>query len=648
MRKGIAKDSWWVQPLVLVGLAIVAWALYGSTLGHEFHFDDYAYIIDSPEVRNLGGCLHNLINHPLRPDRMLVTGTFALNYAAHGLHPGGYHLVNIVVHLGNSWLVFLLLGQLVRSAGGIQQSACPRDRLLRGAAALLFLVHPLAVASVSYISQRHGLLATFFFLLGFLAYQHFRGSAGIAGRLCWGCVLLTSFWAAIHAKQMALTLPFVLIAYELIMVQRPRSAQRKVFLTVSGAFVGCAALVALYGLQSGLFSTSAQLAGFRAKTLWSPFSHFLTETVVFTHYLRVLLLPFDRWLAVDHAFAVIDRIDPRVLFAWLLHGCLLGAGWMAFRKGGRDFFLGILWFYLTLGIPYLAVPVLDVKVDYKAYMPGIGILIAFTAVIREIANRYGHRRILVALGLVAIMFAAGTVKRNGVYSTEESLWSDVIAKYPGEARAYNNRGLAFHRRGEYSRAVEDFRRAIAINPGYSLVYANLGDSLRERGDVAEAMASYRLYLTLVPDDGDGWVRLANIHSRAQEWETALPFYRRAVELAPADTGSLYNLGLCLAHLGKYEEAKVLLEQALASDNTNAKAAASLGAVYFRLADYARAEMLFAKSLEMEPGNGEALYNYAVILIKQGKHEAAEDMVHRLQPLSPVRAQQLKEVLRPHN
>ena len=613
--------------------------LYGPYLAGDFQFDDHAYILESAEIRDVKGCLQALGNHFFRPDRMLVTLSFAVNHALHGFNEAGFRLVNTVLHGINALLVFWLVRHLFHQSRPELHCSEAAGQWIPGLAALLFALHPVAVHSVSYVTQRHGLLATLFYLVGMLSYIEARKAFG-ARRLFWVFSLLIAYWGAVHSKPMALTLPLALAAYELLVRQHDREALRhKLFLSIPLLLVSAAVLTG-YAWSAGLFAGDAGLAGFRSVHLWPVWQHMLTESLVFLHYWKILLLPLPGWLSGDHYFPVITAVNLPVIFAWLAHLLIISFGVWGYRAGRPLIAFGIAWFYLTLVPPYFALPIQDVMVDYKTYLPAVGLACLLAESGRHLYRSHGGRTVIVCGMLVAVFWLFGAVERNRVFATEESFWTDVIEKYPMEPRPYNNRGLAHHRQGRYRQAIADYQYAMNLAPGYGLAHANIGDSYREVGAGQQALEHYLRYSQIHPEDGDGPVRVANIHADRGEWREAVGYYRQAVAREPDNSGALYNLGLGLSHLAEYDEALQAFARILRLTPDHQAALAAIGAVYYQRGAKERAKDYFERALALDPFFPDALYNLAVYYLSRGMPDEARLVAERLIEIDTTRGQAL--------
>ncbi|MEE9585097.1 MAG: hypothetical protein V3W51_06395, partial [Candidatus Brocadiales bacterium] len=199
--------------IVLAGLII-----YSNTVHSSFHFDDYRNIVDNPLIRDLRNVpqlfqktrLHD--NDFTLPSRALVTTSFAVNYYFSGLSVEGFHWVNISIHLINSMLVYFLaviiLNKYFSEAGGRDTSM---GRVLALFVALFFLTSPIQTHSVTYIYQRDGLMASFFYLLSLVLFIKAVKGAGTRPYLY--AASLLSFLSGVWCKEITYTAPAIMLLY---------------------------------------------------------------------------------------------------------------------------------------------------------------------------------------------------------------------------------------------------------------------------------------------------------------------------------------------------------------------------------------------------------------------------------------------------
>ncbi len=164
---------------VAIGLFVAGLLLFGASFNDPFHFDD-VLITNDANVTNPAQWAHFL--NPLHP-RQLTFFSFYLNHLMTGENAAGYHVVNVLFHIANAILLFILLGKFL-------------ERWVAVAAAAIFLVHPVQTEPALYIYQRSTLLACFFSLLALIALSEKRN---------WFAVIL--FICAFEGKESALAIP---------------------------------------------------------------------------------------------------------------------------------------------------------------------------------------------------------------------------------------------------------------------------------------------------------------------------------------------------------------------------------------------------------------------------------------------------------
>jgi len=529
--------------VALIIAALIA-ILYGPGLNYPFFFDDYNSLMNdqgqvSALIKNPAQALDNLLSQPLRPDRNLTWLSFATNYKLTKMNPSGFRVINLVLHGLCSFLIYLLLTHLLFRHNPKTDTPANDFRICGPAlfGALFFLCHPLSLNTVLYISQRFGALAAFFYLLGFYAWL--KGSSKIsgdsftlqtrrnrghdpyflrrigscprfllnyAGQLLWFSVTGLAFWAAIHCKEMAITLPLTILIYELY-TRKPLPDNRKKSLSLLALIFLIIVIFFLFAWQIGLFNQSWINIGFRSKRLWSPGIQFLSEARAFFHYWQILFLPLPKTLSLHHEFSPSPGLlDPTALFAVLGHFFLLGTAWKMRQKNPLIGF-GILWFYLILGPPYLFLPQKELLVEYKTYLATPGAALIICGVVTSIENRLqpvkrvlASRLIYIILGCWLILLTSITWQRQPVFQNQITLWSDVLQKYPTSRRALNNRAVAHLKNKNPKEALTDLDTLVKNYPDYARGFENRGRLRFYLKDYRGAVTDLQKTLNLLPHE----------------------------------------------------------------------------------------------------------------------------------------------------
>lgn len=414
--------------LLATGLA------YLNALAAGFQFDDFNVIVDNPAVHSLAAWWEGMPG--MRP---LLKLSYVLNWQADP-GPAGFHAVNLLLHLVNVALVWRLTDHLPAPAG---QVGGLRARIL---ATLLFALHPIQTESVTYVSGRSMTLMATFGLAGLLAWL--EAPARTRPRLWYGLAGLL-LAAAILTKEVAVVLPLTLL------LLCPHGRARLAPLLLAGLFL--AILFGLFGYQRLL--TEPMPRGLAA--------NLLSEANAVYYLLGQLFRP--------HAL----NIDPELpeLAGWSLLSIVQVAGLAAAAAAawlGRQRWpwltFAVAWFIILLLPTHSLIPRLDLASERHLYLAVLGPFWLAAVGLAALPGRAAWRLAAVGLAVAGITF---THLRNQDYRDEVSLWRQTTALAPGNARAWNNLGWAYHLAGKREAARQAFRRALAIEPGHDHARRNL-------------------------------------------------------------------------------------------------------------------------------------------------------------------------------
>jgi tetratricopeptide (TPR) repeat protein len=517
-------------------LVAVATALaYSNTLGATFHFDDYSSIVDNPAIRDLGRAWS------ASGPRWLGELSFALNYRLGGLDVAGYHVANLLIHVGNGLLLFALVATTLQTPRLRNATAGP---LVRGylplAAALFFALHPVATQAVTYVVQRFASLATLFFLASLLLHARARLALEAERRVGWRAAALLGLSvaaaaAAMKTKEIAFTLPLVAALYEWLFFE---GGSRRRFLLL----LPCAATALLVPSAHSDRFTDPELLGAETTAIARP-AYLLTQTRVVATYLRLVVAPVGQNLDYDFPVSV-SLSDTRVLFALAVLAAVMGgATWLlvAARRAGRApgalAFFGTAWFFTTLAVESSFIPIRDVIYEHRVYLPLAGAAVVLGAAVLEVAGRALRRgspslRCAAALLVTAAPLGVATWARNRVWKDDLTLWRDVAAKSPGKPRAHSSLALAHAERGEMQEAIAEFRIALRLQPWNPNALYNLGNAYRLTGDLEDALRLYERAVLVAPGLAMAHNNLGALYQAMGRADDAERELREALRLSP--------------------------------------------------------------------------------------------------------------------
>lgn len=576
--------------LGLLVLVLLGAALYANILHAPFIFDDYGSIVDNEAIKNLKLSLLDFSNN-----RYLTNLTFALNYRLGGLKPFGYHLFNNLIHAINAFLVYYLVLLTFRTP---QLKEVPVSTpFIAFSSALIFIAHPLQTQAVTYIVQRATSIATLFYLISLIIYIKWRlfGFSAVVvknaqkatpriQRSCLYPCLLLSIFAAMKSKEVAFTLPLMIVAYEFSFFQQKAIAQNKNSFAkryihlLPIIFTMLIIPVSMITMSSSERSIAENLDKISKETTdLSRNDYLLTQSRVILTYLRLLFFPINQNL--DYRYPVYDTIlNIKVILSFLILVLLLSVGVYLFFRSKyqatspsskkntnllRISSFGIFWFFITLSVESTVIPIKDVIVEHRIYLPSIGIFIIFASLLEFISSRPNVKQTTIAIIVVALSVA--TINRNNLWADPQKLWEDVISKSPNNTRAINELGAIYRDEGRFMEANALFEKALQKNKNYALTYYNLGDIQLKLNNYMNAIAFFE---TALAYKLTGLLRmeifnsLGIAYSEMEKNENAIASFRNAIKEMPSSIIPYSNLGMQYLKMGKPDLAIEVLNKAL--------------------------------------------------------------------------------------
>ncbi|MBI4365185.1 MAG: tetratricopeptide repeat protein [Deltaproteobacteria bacterium] len=537
--------------VVLLLLSLLAVLCYAHTFSAPFLFDDDRNIVDNPAIRHLWKALD------LSGSRYIGYLSFALNYRFGGLDPFGYHLVNLLIHVANGFLVYWLILLLCEAVRQLRpptpfHGATSAGPWIALSAACLFVVHPIQTQAVTYIVQRFASLVTLFYLLAVVCYVKWRlirhgeevGRPRRAAPL-WYAGALVCTVLAMKTKENGFTLPVLLLLVEAVFFRPFIGLRWRAFLP----FLLTLLIVPL----THLWSIGAE-GGFARDTIKiGRWDYFFTQCRVLMTYLRLLIVPVHQTLDYDYPIYR-SLFAPPVFASALVLAVLIGAAGTLLRRAMRNpasvdprrlfIVFGVWWFFLTIAVESSLIPIDDVIYEHRVYLPSIGFFLAVGALAAWVWSR--RRWLRVPLVLAALLIVSGlsgaAYRRNAVWRDAVTLWEDVVRKAPRKGRGHNNLAKAYQGAGRMAEATKEIEVALTLQPENPYAHNNLGLSYREQGRVDEAIEEIRAAVILKPDYAEAHFNLAIALAEKGRVDEAIQAYRSAIALR-ADYAETYHVNL---------------------------------------------------------------------------------------------------------
>ncbi|HXC92749.1 MAG TPA: hypothetical protein VN652_01980, partial [Geobacteraceae bacterium] len=396
--------------------------------------------------------------------------------------------------------------------------------------AAIYLLHPVQVESVAWISQRKNLLAMFFMLLAWRAYIRYRNSTGSKGRLAYFAALAT-FICSLLSKSASVFFPVALLLYDYCFSAEERRV-RLLDKIPFFIFAGAAALIAIQSQSPDVTGWSGiDFGGRRSWHGGSPWVTLLTMLPVFCDYLRLILWPSGLSAIYDPPLHV--TADPTVLTAAFILLAALLLSWRLYRLDRR---LGYWPLFSALAILPVSqiIPLVTLMNDRYLYFPMIGVAALGGAGALALRDRTSLRvTIGVSLPLLVI-FALISYQRTGVWKSSRTLWSDAARKVPGKFDAWEGLGEAYHMSEPVSlhEAEYAYSRAFAIySSGPNNLY-NLARVKILQGDDRKGTVLLERLLKVNPQYVMGWTELGDVYFKQQLFRDAEHAYKMAESFQP--------------------------------------------------------------------------------------------------------------------
>lgn len=595
----------------LIGAALVAATVlvYCRTFDHRFiNFDDREYVEHNPNVwagLTPAGVKYAFTTfdcgnwHPLTWLSLELDAQIYHGWNAQG---GGFHLTNVVLHLGNTLLLFLILDRLT---GLMWRSA---------AVAALFALHPLHVESVAWVAERKDVLSTFFGLLTVAAYAFVYAPRPSLLRYALVALLLAF---GLLAKPMLVTLPFVLLLLDYWPLQRwdaggATASRRRLVLEK----VPLLALAAASGVLTVLANEQGRaLATFQDYPLGVRVGNAL---IAYVDYLAKTFWPLNLAVYYPHPGSSVSA--GRAALSGLLLAVITGLVWKLGRR--RPYLtVGWLWYLGTL-VPVIGLVQVggQAMADRYTYVPSIGLLVMLVWGLDDLLLAWRVPRFVPAAATALALAGCAVVswEQVGLWESDIALWDRAVAVTGPNCIARCNRGEAYFHMAMVDLARQEFEQAVAIEPRYVQAHQNLGYVLRMLGKREEAESAFRRVIELDPAATEPHCSLAAVLQEMGRPDDAFAEYKRAIDLAPQAALPHYGLGVAYQSEGRLGPAEAEYRRSLDLNPNLAEAHHNLGAL---LADTARRTeglVELRRAVELQPYSAASRENLGMVLQEEGQ------------------------------
>lgn len=622
-------------------LILLTFVAFFQVRNNEFvNLDDNLYVTD-----NLYVCKGLTLERILWAFTSIYAGhwhpitwlSHMLDCDLYGLNSSGHHMTNLLFHMANTLLLFILLNRM---------TALPWRS---GFVAALFAIHPLHVESVAWVAERKDVLSAFFLMLAMWAYVHYAEKPRFKRYL----LVVLCFLLALMSKPMAVTLPFSLLLLDYWPLGRLRQTKmdhgtnpsiskavnrvslrglffrliwEKIPLFFFAAVLSLLTLLAHQGsgalsslnklpLENRIGNALVSYVKYIAKTIWPD-----RLAVLYPH---PITLPF--W-EVAGATLLLVIITVLVVLT---------------RKRRPYYIVGWLWYLGTL-LPVIGLIQAGTQAmaDRFMYIPSIGLFIMVVYGISDVLREWRYRRVTLTTSgtlLLAILMIS-TVLQVQLWRNSVTLFTHTLRVTANNSLIHNNLGVTLARQGQDWEAVVHYRKALEINPRYPDAHYNLAALLVRQGKNQDAMAHFVEALQLKPDKVEAHNDLGGLLAKQGKIQEAIVHFAEAVRINPNYAAAYLNLGIVLVQQGRNKEAIPYFNEALGINPKDARIHNNFAVALAKVGKTEEALAHYNQALQINPDYADAHFNLGSLLTLQRKDQEAVPHYYEVLRINPSDAQ----------
>lgn len=581
-----------IAALIFLSLLIIV--LYWRVHGYDFVSLDDSFIYANPHLMN-GLSIKNIFwafsNYTTTLWIPATWISFFLDYEIYGMNPGGYHVTNVILHICNTIIIFVILYQITQK------------RWQSFFVAALFSCHPIHVESIAWITERKDVLSTFFLMLFLYTYIQYTKKENFVRYLA----ALFFFILGLMSKPMLVTVPIVLILLDYWPLGRFGKANRLRLFLEKLPFLSFSLMVSAITI---FFQTkTGALVSFDSISIINRIENAVSSYI---DYLVKLFLPIN--LAVvypyEQYFSFWEVFIKFVIFITITT--------LFFRLHKKHPYLivGWLWYVISL------VPVIGIfqsgaqsHADRFVYIPFIGIYIILSWGTPHFLQILKTPRVISTIVFFLILPVLSTMTwfQIAYWKNSNTLYAHTLSVTENNWLIHTNYGKILEEQGKEKDANVHFEEAMNIDPESSVHHLNFANNLYRLGKIGEAEEHYKMAIT-VGNDKESTAkannRLAFIYQIQKKNSAAIKHYKEALRINPTQVKTLNNLAILQAQTGDFSNAALNFNKALELSPQNEETLNNLGLLSIRTGNINKGITYFKKALKYNPAYKPAEDNLA--------------------------------------
>ncbi|MCJ7772589.1 MAG: tetratricopeptide repeat protein, partial [Desulfobacterales bacterium] len=531
-----------------------------------------------------------------------------LDYQLYGLNPGNHHITNVLFHILNTLLLFVIFEKVT---GHLWRSAF---------VAILFSLHPMHVESIAWISERKDVLSTFFLMLTIWSYIRYNEKYKTSSY-----VFAILFYAmGLMSKPMVVTLPFVLLLLDYWPLKRFTIEGKRDPPKIRDHHIHFRLLFEkipflLMAIVSSVLTYIAQSRGGAVTSFDTlPFINRVSNAIhSYVHYIYKMIFPSKMAIFYPH---------PILIPTWMFiinFSIILFLTILFVKLSSRYRYLFVGWFWY-LGTLFPVIGIIQIgkqaMADRYTYIPYIGLFIIITWGISDLLERYQwkKKKIAAVTALITILLMTTAWIQTRYWSNNIKLFQHAVEVTKNNSVANQYLGLAYVSNGMIDKGIEHYLLALRVDPHYQIAHNNLGIALARKGRISEAIFHYQEAIRINPKDAKAYNNLGGALLTMGNADDALKQYRKALLLDSNYADAYYNIGIVYHTKGNLTNAISNYMKAIEYSPDNSKAHTNLGVALEMKGKTSKAIKHYEMALRLNTNLPEANYHYANALFKKNK------------------------------
>ena len=581
---------------------------YWNISGHQFlHWDDVRYVLDEPHLHSLS--LDNIVwaftDFSQINWQPVTSLSFVLSFSLFDNNAVAFKIINIIIHLLNSILVFFIavkIGARVNSKIAMQSENQFTNNQIAIAAflsSLLFAIHPQHVESVAWVVERKDVLCALFYFAGIYSYIRQIESNN---QQRWANATAIFFVLAIMSKSLAVTFPIVLMLLDILFNRVDRKMPLK---RIAAQFLGNKLAILVASAGFAIVTIFTQRTALQEISSFGLEARIINACISMLHYLYTFFFPINlspyyptNELITNPSSASLLPIIG-VIFIFYL-------AWKQLQKNSPLPVIALAYFFITL-LPVVGL----IKVGHAAYadrytyIPSIGlhILASYWIAYLYFRNKYRYtRHLLAAAGVIYLSILVTTTQQYvNEWRDDQTLWLRAVDIFPYQSVvAYLNLGDSYYRNKKYNDALKHYKTALGIDPTNIDAMEHIAKvNMRLKNEnLAEY---YRKQLVIRnPESPKAHIILGDHYYQHNNLPLANSYYLKALFLEPLNTDAIFKNAVMDTNRHNYMDAMTKIDYILKLKRDHVGALQLLAQIHFNEGRLDDSISVAKKLLKIEP------------------------------------------------